>query len=120
VISPRALAAHRVAIGAAVDALGGRRREALAGFRQAASEFEQIGVRVDRALNAIDMAATLGADEPDVQAEVDIARTLLEGLGARPYLARLDEALAVGAPASAATTVAAADRPMDAERLTAG
>ncbi len=120
VISPRALAAHRVAIGAAVDALGGRRREALAGFRQAASEFEQIGVRVDRALNAIDMAATLGADEPDVQAEVDIARTVLEGLGARPYLARLDEALAVGAPANAATTVAAADRPMDAERLTAG
>jgi hypothetical protein len=44
-------------------------------------------VPVDRALNAIDIAATLGRDDPEVRSEVVRARTVLEGVGSGPYLA---------------------------------
>jgi class 3 adenylate cyclase/tetratricopeptide (TPR) repeat protein len=118
-VSPRYLAVHRTAIQAADDALAGRRREALAGFRQAATELEQLGVPVDRALNAIDMAATLGPDDPDVRSEVARARTVLEGLGAGPYLGRLDAVLGDDAAALRRTAPARQDATVDSGQVSA-
>jgi hypothetical protein len=46
------------------------------------------------------MATRLDADEPEVRAAADSARTILERLGAKPLLARLEAALA--RPSSAA------------------
>ena len=83
--------AHGRAMRAGIDALEGRTREALAAFLQSARQFNDLGVPVDRALNAIDMAAALGTDAPEVQAEVDAARSILEELGASPYLERLEK-----------------------------
>ena len=39
----------------------------------------------------LDMALVLGPDDPVVRASVDDARAILERLGARAFLARLDE-----------------------------
>ena len=56
---------------------------------------------VDRALNAIDMAAVLGTDAPEVRAEVDLARSVLERLNAAPYLAHLERHAGPSSPATA-------------------
>ncbi len=97
--------ASRRALRAAVDGLEGRHRESLAGFLRAAREFQELGVVVDRALNAIDMAAVLGTDVPEVRAEVELARSILEGLNAAPYLAHLERH--AGAQGSAPDSAAA-------------
>ena len=46
------------------------------------------------------MAILLGPDEPEAAAAADAARTILTDLGARPFLERLDAAMAArSAPA---------------------
>jgi hypothetical protein len=102
--------ALRRAIRASVDGLEGRRRESLAGFVRAAREFEELGVVVDRALNAIDMAVVLGTDMPEVRAEVDVARSVLERLNAAPYLAHLERH--AGTEGSAVDSAAAEREPV--------
>jgi hypothetical protein len=91
----RYVGAHARAMGAAIDGLRGRRNESVAGFLHAAREFDGMGVVVDRALNAVDMAAVLGADAPESKAEVDEARAVFERLGARPFLAQLERLVGV-------------------------
>ena len=46
------------------------------------------------ALVGIDMVAVLGPDDPDALRAAAEARPILEGLGARPFLARLESLLA--------------------------
>jgi len=55
----------------------------------------------DEALTGIDMATLLDTAEPEVAAAIKSTRVILERLGARPYLERLDAA-ASRAPARAA------------------
>ncbi len=86
---------------AGIAGLSGRLDEARAGYRQVAQDLEELGVVLDQALVAIDMGAVLGPDDPAARAQADRARSILEGLGARPYLARLDSVMG-GAPATAA------------------
>jgi hypothetical protein len=90
----RLLGAQGRAIRAAVAGLEGRREEALAGFRRAAREHAELGTVVDRSLTAIDMAAVLGGDDPEVRTEIAFARETFARLGAGPYLERLEAVLA--------------------------
>jgi hypothetical protein len=50
-----------------------------------------MGLNYKQALVVLDMALVLGPDDPIVQASVGEARAILERLGARTFLARLDE-----------------------------
>jgi class 3 adenylate cyclase/tetratricopeptide (TPR) repeat protein len=96
------LDASRVALRAAAAALDGRRPESIAGFLEAMSRLRGLGLRLSQMLVGIDVAATLGADEPDSAALVDEARSIMTELRARALLDRLDEALALRGPAAAA------------------
>jgi hypothetical protein len=62
------------------------------------------GLVFDQALTALDMARTLGTDGSAVRTALTDARSILERLGARPYLERLDELLSGKAPESPVTT----------------
>ena len=78
-------------------------------YREALRGWDELGLPWDFALCAIDMAMRLDPGEPEVVAAGARARTVLDQLGARPYIERLDEALArpadgvekAGAPAKA-------------------
>ena len=90
-----ALEADRAAARAGLAALEGRGPEALAGYRDALRAYHDLGVAFDEAAAAVDAATLLPAperDAPDIQAAVESARTVLTGLGARPFLDRLDGA----------------------------
>ena len=85
--------ASRVTIRAGLAALAGDIAEASALYRQALAAWREMGLPWDIALTVIDMAALLGPGHPDVRSVAPEARTILEGLGAVPYLARLESAL---------------------------
>ena len=84
------VAAQRRAMQAGIDGLEGRRTDALAGYRQAIGDFDELGAVLDGVYTAIDMAAALGPSEPEVQTQIDRARATLERLGAKALLDRLD------------------------------
>jgi hypothetical protein len=91
---------------AAVAALEGRTSEAVAGFREVRAVLGRLEQRFDAAQRAVD-AAVLLPDEPEIRAWADEVRPLLENLRARPYLAKLDEALASASSPAARTSRAA-------------
>jgi hypothetical protein len=100
---------------AAVAALEGRTSEALAGFRNVRAVLGRLEQHFDAALRAVD-AAVLLPGEPEVRAWAEEVRPLLESLRARPYLAKLDEALASvssarPSPARAPAAETRAERP---------
>jgi class 3 adenylate cyclase/predicted ATPase len=93
-----ALAADRLVVRAGIDALEGRGPAALAGYREALRAYRKLGLAFDEAAAAVDMAVLLPSperDAPDVATAIAAARSTLERLGARPFLARLD---ATGSP----------------------
>jgi hypothetical protein len=59
---------------------------------------QKIATSVAEALIGIDMVVALGPDDPDAQDAAAESRRILEGLGAGPYLARLDGLLAATPP----------------------
>jgi hypothetical protein len=81
-------------ISAGLAALEGRTAESLSLYREALRGWEDLGLPWDRALCAIDMATLLDPREPEVAAAAASARQVLEELGARPFLERLEAALA--------------------------
>jgi hypothetical protein len=93
----RALDADRLRISAGIAALEGRRPEALAGFLDALRSYDELGLRFDEAAAAVDLALLLPGIERESSAAAEAiaaARDTLGGLGARPYLDRLDGAAA--------------------------
>ena len=71
-------------------------------FRVVREGFRDIGLPWEEALLGIDMATLLDAREPEVVAAAARSREILTGLGARPFLDRLEAALgreAVATPA---------------------
>jgi class 3 adenylate cyclase/tetratricopeptide (TPR) repeat protein len=90
----RAAALERRTFRAGIEALEGRASEALAMYREAMRGWDELGLPWDQALCAIDMATTLDPEEPEVVAASSEARAILERLGARPFVNRLDAALA--------------------------
>ena len=94
---------HRATLRAGLAAMDGRGAEALGLYREALRDLHDLGLPWDQALTAIDMATLLGPAEPEVRAAADTARTILVGFGARPFVDRLDAALARSATAGGAT-----------------
>jgi class 3 adenylate cyclase/tetratricopeptide (TPR) repeat protein len=86
--------ARRTSIRAGLAALEGRAPEALALYADASRRFRDAGLPVDEAFTAIEMATLLDPSLPEVRAAGDAAREILTRLGALPYLAQLDAALA--------------------------
>jgi len=87
-----ALLADILTIRAGLAALEDRPSEAMASYREALRAWQGLGLAWDEALCAIDMATVLDPADPEVQAAVDGARSILIRLGARPMLDRLASA----------------------------
>jgi hypothetical protein len=104
------VAAQRRAMKAGIDALEGRRTDAVAGYRQAIRELDELGAVLDGLLTAIDMATALGPAEPEVRTQIDAARATAERLGARALLDRIDSIMQQPAPARAPVSESAAAR----------
>jgi hypothetical protein len=77
--------------------------------------WRDLGCAWDEALAAIDMAMLLDPAEPEVRAAAERARDILVGLRARPFLERLEAAMAGVTPAAGARGA-----PAPAERPTSG
>ena len=90
---------HRATLRAGLAATDGRGAEALGLYRDILRGLRDLGLPWDEALTAIDMATVLDPSEAEVQAAGEAAREILVRLGARPFVERLDAALArPGAP----------------------
>jgi hypothetical protein len=96
--TPTAVAARAWAA-AVVDGIEGRQQESLSGLRNAFETFRAIGLGFDAAIVVVS-ALRLWPGEAEVAGWVPQARQIFEGVGARPYLEMLDQALSA-APASA-------------------
>jgi class 3 adenylate cyclase/tetratricopeptide (TPR) repeat protein len=79
---------------AGIAALEGRVAEALVLYRDALRTWRDLGLVWDEALCGIDMVTLLDPSEPEVRAAAESAREILVRLEARPFIARLDAALA--------------------------
>ena len=89
-----ALESGRTTIRAGIAALEGRSADALALYRDALAQWRDLGLVWDEALCGIDMATLLDPADPEVRAAAAAAREILARLGAAPFLARLDAAMA--------------------------
>jgi class 3 adenylate cyclase/tetratricopeptide (TPR) repeat protein len=69
----------------------GRRDEGIALYRAGLTGLRATGQRFGTALAIYDMAVLLGPDDPAVRSVIDEARAILEELGAKRLLDRLDE-----------------------------
>ena len=81
------------ALGAAIDALDAHQARSVAAYRSVLERIDDLGLPWERALVGIDMATLLGPDDPDARAAAIRAREILVGLGARPFIERLDAAM---------------------------
>jgi class 3 adenylate cyclase/tetratricopeptide (TPR) repeat protein len=84
----------RGTIGAGLAALDGDVTAALSGYRDALRRADDLGIEFEVALIGLDMAILLDPAQPEVQAAAGRARDILDRLGARPFVERLDRALA--------------------------
>ena len=84
---------HRLSIRAGLAALDGRGAEALGLYRETIRGYRERGLPWDEALTALDMVGLLDPAEPEVRSTAVAAREVLVGLGARPFVARIDAAL---------------------------
>src|SRR3954471_2217636 len=87
------VAARRHTSRAGIAALEGRTADALSLYRDALRGWRSVHAVWDEALTGIDMATVLDPSEPDVAAAIKSTREILERLGAKPYLERLDAAV---------------------------
>ena len=86
----------RHSIGAGVAALRGRRDEALAAYAEALPAIREAGLRYEEVLVGIDIAWTVGADDPAAAAAIERARALAEGFRSPPLLRHLEVAINSG------------------------
>ena len=108
----RVVEVRRLTLRAALAAMEGRTTEALGLYRDALTSWHGLGMAWDEALTGIDMVSVLDPSNPEVRAVAQSTCVILERLGAKPYLERLEAALArypsaSAAPATAAQAVAA-------------
>jgi class 3 adenylate cyclase/tetratricopeptide (TPR) repeat protein len=86
--------ADRFAIRGAIAALEGRRDDALDAFREAIERYRALEMPFELARVLVDMVVALGPDVPEAAGAGREAQAVLTRLGARPYLAKLETALA--------------------------
>jgi hypothetical protein len=90
----RVVDTDRRTIRAGLAALEGHPGDALAGFREALAGWRDLGSPWREALTGITMATLLQPSDPEVRSAAEAAREILVRLGAAPFIARLDAALA--------------------------
>ena len=92
---------RRATIRAGLAALDGRVSEAQNGYRECVRGWHEVGMIWDEALTGLDMTLLLGPEDaiPEI---VQSTREIMERLGARPFIERLDDALR-SQPATATT-----------------
>ena len=95
---------RRTTIRAGLAALEGRAAEALGLYRETVRGWHDLRLPWDEALTAIDMATLLDPAEAEVRSTAASAREILVRLGAKPFVARLDAALARSPSAEPATS----------------
>jgi tetratricopeptide (TPR) repeat protein len=88
-----AIAASGTTIEAGLSALAGERDQALTGYRAALEAWRDLGLPVDAALTAIDMATLLGPGIPAVDEAAAEARDTFGRLRAAAFLRRLEDAM---------------------------
>ncbi len=101
---------RRATIRAGIAALDGQTADAIALYRGARDVWRELGVVWEEALTGIDMATLLDPREPEVQAAATRSREILTRLRARPFLERLDAALARRPETTTARQAEAGDR----------
>ena len=90
----RRTSAYRAAMEGALAALEGRRPEARAQYLEALRLFREMNLSWLVAVTALDAIVADALEPAERQRVADEARAILERLGAKPYLAQLDAALA--------------------------
>jgi tetratricopeptide (TPR) repeat protein len=88
------IAAYRVAARAGIAALEGRVDDAITGFREALSLLRSEGSDFEVARISLDFVILVGVDNPATREAAAEARAIFERLKARPYLERLEAAMA--------------------------
>ncbi len=86
-----AITARRLALGAGIDALEGHADAARAGFRDAATRLDALGLPIETAVLAAEIRATLGADDPAFPAACARAHQVLDPLSAVGLLRLVDD-----------------------------
>ncbi len=114
-----AVTANRIAARAGIAALEGRRDEAAAGYREALARLRDLEQDFDVARVGLDFVLLVGADHPATREPAAEARTIFERVGARPYLERLDAALAGRPPGAESARERLPGPPAAGERLPA-
>jgi tetratricopeptide (TPR) repeat protein len=92
----RAIEAGYDEMAAGIAALEGRAAEALGIYRRVLRDWHELGLPWDEALTGLEMAMFLDPTDTEVQHAAETARTTFVELGAKPFLALLDEAVAGG------------------------
>lgn len=90
--------ARRATMRAGLAALEGQSAQAVARYRDALRGWSELGSVWDEALTGMDMAELLDPADPEVAAAVKSTREILERLGARPFIERLDAAASRSTP----------------------
>jgi hypothetical protein len=85
--------ARRKTMRAHSAALEGSHDAALAQYLDAIRAWRELRVTWEEAMTGLDMVSVLDLSLPEVVAVADSTRAIFERLGARPYLARLDDAM---------------------------
>lgn len=96
-------------IDAGIAALEGRSATAIDLYAQNLTVWSDLGMPYDAAITGLEMVTLLDPTEPRVRAAGLAARGLMVQLGAKPFLARLDAALARTEPRRAPKAAAPAD-----------
>jgi len=98
------IAAGRIAARAGIAALEGRLDEAITSYRDALSRYRSIGADLNVAQLALDFVIVVGGDHAATREAAAEARAIFERVKARPFLERLDAAMA-RSPGNAAVTL---------------
>lgn len=93
-VGRRSIDAHGRAIEAGRAALLGDATVARAAYRAALAEWRDLRLPFPEALACLDLVLLLGPDDADAPAATERAREVFTELGAEPFLAKLDEAMA--------------------------
>jgi len=112
VIRGQAFGLDLVTLRAGISALEGRRADAVAGYREALRGWRGLGLAFDEALAAVDLAIVLVPTEREMAeaaSVIESAREILAGLGALPFLGRLDGAAVTTDATPPAASGSAAD-----------
>ena len=99
----RAVDTDRTTIAAGIAALDGDLEQALGLYRDALERWRAAGLGWDEALCGLDMAIVLSQANAAVLAAAERSRAIFAGLGAAPFLDRLEAALSAGTPGTSRT-----------------